>query len=105
MHCGVLLDTSSRFCPACGSHSPFGYSCPRCLHEVRREYEICPGCGRALYISCPHCGKRTFAQDSCEQCGKTLMVVCENKRCGVQQFFENAHCTACGKKIKAKLAR
>jgi hypothetical protein len=31
-------------------------------------------------------------------------VGCTNKRCSAPQFFENKRCTACGKKIKAKLA-
>jgi hypothetical protein len=28
------------------------------------------------------------------------MIHCTNPRCGALQFFENAKCTACGKKIK-----
>jgi predicted RNA-binding Zn-ribbon protein involved in translation (DUF1610 family) len=47
----------------------------------------------------------TFVQDACERCGKTLLVQCENARCQQLQFFQNAKCTACGKKIKAVLAR
>ena len=47
----------------------------------------------------------TFVQDICERCGKTLMVQCENKRCLQYQFFQNTQCTACGKKIKAVLAK
>jgi len=101
VHCGNFLDTAARFCPACGSPSPFGYACPRCLHAVAKQTRVCPGCGRALYIACPHCGGVTFVQDTCEQCGVTLMVPCSNKRCGVWQFFQNATCTACGAKIKA----
>ena len=105
MHCGNLLDTAERFCPKCGSSSPFGYACPACLHSIQKDYALCPGCGRPLYIACPHCGARTFVQDACEACGATLMVRCGSKRCGVAQFFQNQKCTACGKKIKAKLAK
>ena len=36
-------------------------------------------------------------------CALGLMVYCENKRCGALQFFQNTKCTACGKKIKAKI--
>lgn len=105
IHCGNFLDTGSRFCPKCGSNSPFGYNCPKCLHEIQKDFQLCPGCGRQLYITCPHCGRRTFVQETCESCGKTLMVPCSNKRCGVMQFFENERCTACGKKIKNQLAK
>jgi len=105
IHCGELVDTSVRFCPKCGSHSPFGYACPQCLTAVRKDWRVCPSCGRALYITCPHCGGRTFVEDNCEACGKTLMVPCHNKRCGEPQFFENKRCTACGAKITAELAR
>ena len=105
IHCGELVDTAIRFCPKCGSHSPFGYTCPQCLTPVQKGWQLCPGCGRALYIVCPHCGGRTFAEDNCEACGKTLMVHCSNPRCGEAQFFENKRCTSCGVKIKETLAR
>jgi len=100
IHCGFFLDTSNRFCPKCESTSPFGYSCPTCLHDVQKDFAICPGCGRPLYILCPHCKARTFVQNNCEQCGCNLTFPCENKRCGSMQFFENTKCTACGKKLK-----
>lgn len=100
--CGQLIDGDSRFCCFCGSHSPFGYLCPTCLRPVEKNQRACAGCGRALYIPCPHCGQMTFVQDSCEKCGKSLMVKCSNPRCGVMQFFDINKCTACGKKIKAE---
>ncbi len=103
IHCGTLIDRDSRFCPACGSGSPFGYLCPTCLRPVQKGQPLCAGCARPLYIQCPHCGGQTFVDERCERCGKPLMVLCSNKRCGVQQFFQNARCTACGKKIKSKL--
>ena len=103
LHCGYWLDTAEAFCPSCGSHSPFGYACPQCLHAIQKDWRLCPGCGRALYIACPHCGQPCFVEDNCEACGQTLMVRCTNKRCGVLQFFQNTRCTACGLKIKAKL--
>jgi ribosomal protein L37E len=28
------------------------------------------------------------------------MILCESKRCGQLQYFENKKCTACGKPIK-----
>ena len=105
MHCGSLVDRDARFCPSCGSRSPFAYLCPACLRVVDKGQNVCAGCGRPLHITCPHCGGQTFVTDVCEKCGKTLLVPCENKRCGEMQFFENIHCTACGKKIKAKLIK
>ena len=70
------------------------------MRPVRQEQPLCPGCGRPLYVTCPHCGGRTFVQDLCQRCGGDLMVRCENRRCGELQFFQNTKCTACGKKIK-----
>ncbi|HHW99276.1 MAG TPA: hypothetical protein GX738_06570 [Firmicutes bacterium] len=102
IHCGAFIDSDARFCPSCQSGSPFGYHCPTCLRPIIKGQTICSGCGRSLYVACPHCGKRTFVQDRCEQCGRTLMNTCENPRCGALQFFENTKCTACGKKIKQK---
>ena len=100
IHCRGLLDRDARFCPACGSSSPFGYACPACLRAVERGWMRCAGCGRPLYTACPHCGQQTFAAKTCGACGKTLMVICPNKRCGAAQFFENQLCTACGKQLK-----
>ena len=80
MHCGQLIDADSRFCTKCGSHSPFCYSCPTCLREIQKGDAVCPGCGRTLYIFCPHCGERTFVQETCEKCAKSLMVPCSNAR-------------------------
>jgi len=102
IHCGTLVDRDSRFCPTCGSHSPFSYLCPTCLREVQKDQALCAGCGRALYIICPLCGNRTFVQERCEACGSWLVISCKSKNCGELQFFENERCTACGKKIKPK---
>ena len=102
IHCGTLIDRDARFCPTCGSRSPFGYLCPTCLHEINKSQMICSGCGRQLYIACPVCGGRTFVQDRCESCGAGLMIKCQGKNCGEAQFFENDKCTACGRKIKPK---
>jgi len=99
LRCGTFIGGDSAFCPACGSRFPFGYACPGCLREIRKGEALCSGCGRPLYIQCPHCLYRTFVQDSCEHCGASLMVLCKNKRCGVPQFHENKICTACGKKL------
>ncbi len=101
-NCGVLIDRDARFCPNCASASPFVQSCPSCLREIGKNEAVCAGCGRPLYIECPYCGRRTFVQADCEQCGESLMVICANARCGVMQFFENEKCTACGKKIKSR---
>lgn len=100
IQCNAFIERDSRFCPSCGSHSPFGYACPACLRPIEKGSRICAGCGRPLYVACPSCGKQTFVQEKCEHCGVSLMRSCPNKRCGVQQFFENTKCTACGKKIK-----
>jgi RNA polymerase subunit RPABC4/transcription elongation factor Spt4 len=101
VHCGMLIDRDARFCPNCASRSPFGYLCPTCLHPIEKGQRVCPGCGRSLYIECPHCSEQTFVDERCEICGKSLLVQCGNKRCGEMQFFQNTKCTACGKKIKA----
>ena len=102
IHCGTLIDRDARFCPTCGSRSPFGYLCPTCLHAISKGQMLCQGCGRQLYITCPVCGGRTFVQDRCEACGAGLLVRCKGKNCGEAQFFENDKCTACGRKIKPK---
>lgn len=103
IHCGEFIERDSRLCPKCRSRSPFGYHCPTCLREVENGQEVCPGCGRPLFVKCPTCGQRTFADAKCEACGASLMIKCANPRCGELQFFENVKCTACGKKMKKKL--
>lgn len=100
IHCGTLVERDARFCPACGSASPFVHLCPTCLRQVNKQEQICAGCGRALHVVCPHCQGSTFVQERCERCLRPLTRPCENPRCGVQQFFENTKCTACGKKLK-----
>ena len=100
MQCGELIDRDVRFCPKCGSTSPFILSCPTCLREIKRADMVCGGCGRPLTVNCPKCGEKTFVGSKCEKCGEPLTVACENKRCGSQQFFQNEKCTACGKKLK-----
>jgi RNA polymerase subunit RPABC4/transcription elongation factor Spt4 len=102
MHCGTLIDRDARFCPTCGSQSPFGYLCPTCLRPVDRSQIVCQGCGRPLHITCPICGGTTFVDERCDVCGTYFMIKCPNKRCGVKQFFQNEKCTACGVKIKEK---
>jgi len=103
LQCGTLIDRDVHFCPACQSMNAFGYHCPGCGKQIQKGQRICTDCGRALYVSCPHCGQTTFAQDRCELCGQSLMVRCQNSRCGALQFFENVKCTACGKKISATI--
>lgn len=97
--CGSLISQDSRFCPKCGSRAPFVDLCPTCLREIRREDMRCSGCGRPLHIACPRCGKQTFVGEKCDVCGGSLLKQCLNPRCGEMQFFENAKCTACGKKL------
>lgn len=100
IHCGRFIEKDARFCPYCQSGSPFGYLCPSCLNPIEKGQRVCSSCGRSLYINCPKCGKQTFVQERCEACGTSLMILCQNPRCGVMQFFENTKCNACGKKIK-----
>lgn len=100
IHCGAFIERDSRFCPTCGSRSPFGYTCPTCRSPIQKEHRICSGCGRPLRIPCPHCGGMTFVGARCDHCGNSLLVQCSNPRCGELQFFQNPKCTACGKKIK-----
>ena len=101
IHCGELIERDCHLCSKCASRSPFGYHCPNCLKEIARGNAACSGCGRSLTAICPFCGGATFAgSEKCDNCGWPVMVRCENKRCGQLQFFENATCTVCGKKIK-----
>lgn len=102
IHCNTFIERDSRVCPTCGSRSPFGYLCPTCNREISKDQVACSGCGRELYIACPHCGERTFVDAKCDSCGQSLMITCTNKRCGQLQFFENERCTVCGKKIKRR---
>lgn len=100
IHCGTYIDADSRLCAGCGRRNPFGYLCPTCLKPIQKGQVLCSDCGRPLYVNCPVCGGMTFVQESCEVCGKSLMIVCGNRRCGAMQFFENKKCTACGKKLR-----
>lgn len=99
-HCGTFINSDSRFCPKCGSHSPFIDQCPTCLKEISREDIICSFCGRPLYVTCPFCKEQTFVGEKCDACGTSLLKQCPNPRCEQMQFFENTKCTACGKKFK-----
>jgi len=50
---------------------------------------------------CPFCDGQTFVgSEKCDVCNTPVMILCDNKRCGQPQFFENAQCTVCGKPIK-----
>lgn len=100
IHCGRMLDPDASACPGCGSRSPLAIRCPSCRKEVSPKDVLCSGCRRSLRVACPHCGQPTFAGDRCERCGKTLLILCQNKRCGDLQFFDLARCTSCGKKLK-----
>ena len=100
LQCGTFIDSDARICPACSSGNPFEYLCPACLRPVAKADIVCAGCGRELHINCPHCGDTTFVQGACEKCGESLMVTCQNPRCGRPQFFQNRKCTACGKILK-----
>ena len=99
IQCNALVDRDARFCPACGSNSPFGYLCPNCLRQIKKEDRLCAGCGRSTRTKCPFCDGETFKGEKCEKCNENLMLVCPNARCGVRQFFEIRKCTACGKTI------
>ena len=98
VHCNTYIDGDVSFCPACGSRSPFGYLCPTCRTPVTREQKACANCGRALSVTCPSCGQLTFAGDTCDKCKASLLIQCNNPRCGQMQFFQNTKCTACGKR-------
>ena len=98
--CGELIGYDHRFCPICGRISPFYDACPSCAAEIKRQWKRCSSCGRELYIACPSCGQMTYVTDKCDSCHASLVVRCENKLCGAQQFFQNTKCTECGKKFK-----
>jgi hypothetical protein len=96
-----MIERESRLCPKCASRSPFGFKCPNCYSAIVRGNAVCSGCGRPLTTLCFHCGQPTFVgADRCDSCGQSLMIRCENKRCGELQFFELTKCTICGKDIK-----
>lgn len=101
IHCGQMIERDSRFCTKCASRSPFEYHCPDCLKEIKRGNSVCAGCGRSLTSVCPICGGQTFiGSEKCDACGKSVMIHCENNKCGQLQFFENTKCNICGKPIK-----
>ena len=101
IQCGQMVPGDAHICPYCASRSPFGYNCPNCLNPIQRGQLVCASCGKGLSTSCPYCGGQTFVgSEKCDACGKSLMIRCENSRCCELQFFENAVCTVCGKKIK-----
>jgi RNA polymerase subunit RPABC4/transcription elongation factor Spt4 len=103
IHCGHLVDSGENHCPNCTSSHPFTLVCPQCRQSVTATQAVCPDCGRGLYIACPHCGGRTFAQEFCQLCNRPLTVTCPNKACRDRQFYQNTRCTACGRPIKATL--
>lgn len=100
--CSALVEPDAVLCPYCGSRNVFGSHCPKCRRETKRAYKNCPTCARPLYTACPHCGGETFADERCDKCGQSLLVPCANKRCGTLQFFENTHCTDCGRPLPKK---
>ena len=102
VHCGAFIERDSRLCPKCASRSPFVYLCPACLRIVQKDDAVCSVCGRPLRVNCPVCSGLTFVGERCDVCEASLMIPCQNPRCGQPQFFENTKCTACGKKIKKK---
>jgi len=94
-YCGEETKADWLACPSCGSHNHFGYSCPTCAEKIDEKQKKCDKCGRSLFVTCPHCGEKTFVYDVCEKCGEPLMVKCARPRCSVIQIFENKRCTIC----------
>ena len=101
IHCHTLIDRDVRFCPNCGSQSPFGYLCPHLPAPNHEKSKSVRRLRTAAYghLS-PPAEKLRFVQETCEQCGQSLMIRCENRRCQAMQFFQNEKCTACGKRFK-----
>ena len=100
-----IVESSLTGCPVLSKmreSQSFGYACPTCLRPIEKNQQVCSGCGRSLFVTCPACGKQTFVDERCQVCGAGLMIQCQNPRCGQMQFFQNEKCTACGKKFKNK---
>jgi predicted RNA-binding Zn-ribbon protein involved in translation (DUF1610 family) len=70
------------------------------MREVEKGYKRCPGCGFALTVVCPHCGKEVFPAMQCPECGKQLLVRCPKKSCAELQIGSNKKCVKCGKELK-----
>ena len=100
IHCGRLVDADAQVCPGCGSRSPLAYRCPSCRKEIQPQDAVCSACSRSLQVDCPHCRQKTRAGERCDQCGKTLLIQCQNPRCGDLQFFDLTRCHSCGKKLE-----
>ncbi|NLA71962.1 MAG: zinc-ribbon domain-containing protein [Clostridiaceae bacterium] len=99
IHCGNLIDRDARYCSFCSSRSPFGYLCPTCMRSVEKGQPLCAGCGRPLYVICPHCEKQTFVDDRCEVCGQSLLV--QRTTCGAKNALTIKFCNNCGTNLSA----
>jgi predicted RNA-binding Zn-ribbon protein involved in translation (DUF1610 family) len=55
-----------------------------------------------LNIPCPKCGKQTFVDAYCRECGADMFVACP--KCGAEQLPGKEKCVRCGKNmVKKKL--
>ena len=100
MYCGKFIQTDAVACPYCGAADPMALRCPVCREEIEKDYIKCPSCGFSLRLACPACGKTTFAGETCEFCGASLMIECQRKKCGQKQPYTMEKCIRCGKPIK-----
>jgi predicted amidophosphoribosyltransferase len=90
-------------CPYCGKESPIYIRCPRCKAEIKKEYKICPSCSQSLYVYCINCGKPTFFDVYCDDCGKKQEVECP--KCHVKQAPLSEKCSHCKKGVLPFVAK
>ena len=101
MYCQEIIPGDSAFCPLCGHTDPFSLLCPQCKNGVQSTWKICSSCGFRLHVTCPECGKETFANTQCDYCKSVLMVRCTQKKCqALQVMAKDKLCLFCGKPLR-----
>ena len=78
--CGADMETSARFCPACGydthpkeTKADNMIKCSECGIMYDKKFKFCPECGAALAPKCGNCGARIEGKPKfCHECGNKL---------------------------------